>query len=124
MDLPGNGKSHCWFRVERLRGLFREIRGKARFRRRLGRHDPAAAQREHQANFGHQLARVQRDRQTLRLEGCALSGHDVQIGRRPVAVPWLDTLSAAWVNWALAIWSWACRRPASNKGNSIEGPFQ
>jgi hypothetical protein len=55
--------------MERLRVLFREIGRKARFRRRFGRHGPTAAEREHQADIGHQLAGMQRDRQTLIFQG-------------------------------------------------------
>jgi hypothetical protein len=72
--------------MERLRVLFREIGRKARFRRRFGRCGPTAAEREHQADIGHQLAGVQRDRQTLIFKGRALSRHHVKKGGRSVAV--------------------------------------
>ena len=72
--------------MERLRVLFREIGRKARFRRRFGRCGPTAAEREHQADIGHQLTGVQRDRQTLIFKGCALSRHHVKKGGRSVAV--------------------------------------
>jgi hypothetical protein len=66
--------------------LFRETGRKARFRGRFGRHGPTAAEREHQADIGHQLAGMQRDRHTLIFKGCALSRRHVKKGGRSVAV--------------------------------------